>query len=187
MEAQRPLYGDARRYDRRLGTFFRGLHRQASRLACKAAPEGGSVLDVGCGPGTLARMTARRRGDLTVRGVDPSAQMIRYAQERTGPQLRARVEFARAGAERLPYPDESFDVVVSTMSFQHWQPLGDAVTEVLRVTRPSGRVLLYNVRGAAYEPLRAAAKAAGWSGTGRTVRVAARPLLMFTHIELSRP
>lgn len=186
MDAQRPLYGDPRGYDLRLGTFFRGLHRQASRLACKAAPHGGSVLDVGCGPGALARRTARRRDDLTVRGVDPSAQMVRYAQEHTGPRLRDRVEFARAGAEHLPFPDAAFDVVVSTMSFQHWHPLGDAVTEVLRVTRPAGRVLLYNVRGAAYEPLRAAARAAGWAGTARTVRVPHRPLVLFTHIELSR-
>lgn len=186
MEAQRPLYGDPKRYDLRLGTFFRGLHRQASALACKAAPQGGSVLDVGCGPGALARRAARRRGDLTVRGVDPSAEMVRYARERTGRELGARVEFARAGAEQLPFPDDFFDVVVSTMSFQHWHPLNDAVAEVLRVTRPSGRVLVFNVRGAAYESLRVAAKAAGWSGTGRTVRVLSRPLLMFTHIELSR-
>ena len=186
MDAQRPLYGNPRGYHLRLGTAFRGLHRQASKLACKAAPEGGSVLDVGCGPGTLARMAARRRSDLTVRGVDPSAEMIRYAQEHAAPRAAGRLEFVRAGAERLPFPDETFDVVVSTMSFQHWHPLRDAVAEVLRVTRPSGRVLLYNVRGAAYEPLRAAARSEGWSGTGRTVRVLSRPLLMFTHLELSR-
>jgi ubiquinone/menaquinone biosynthesis C-methylase UbiE len=186
VDAQRPLYGEPRRYHLRLGTVFRGLHRQASRRACKAAPEGGSVLDVGCGPGTLAGMAARRRTDLTVRGVDPSAEMVRYAQEHVGRRLGERVQFARAGAEKLPFPDDTFDVVVSTMSFQHWFPLRDAVAEVLRVTRPSGKVLLYNVRGAAYEPLRDAARSAGWHGTGSTVRVLSRPLLMFTHVELRR-
>ncbi|MCG7526713.1 class I SAM-dependent methyltransferase [Streptomyces sp. OfavH-34-F] len=188
MEPQRPLYRNPGGYVRTMGLPFWGLHRQAAARACRALPQGGSVLDVGCGPGRLVRMVARRRPDARAEGVDPAAEMVEYAADRTPSRLRSRVEFTRAGAERLPFAEHSFDVVVSTMSFQHWHPLEDAIAEVLRVTRPSGKVFLYNVRGASYGRVREAAEAVapGWSQSSRPVRTVSRPLLLFTHIELSR-
>jgi ubiquinone/menaquinone biosynthesis C-methylase UbiE len=55
------------------------------------------------------------------------------------------VRMAQAVAERLPFRDDSFDLVVSTVSFAHWSDQPAGLTEVARVLRPAGRLVLVDL------------------------------------------
>lgn len=103
-------------------------------------PPGACVLAIGAGAGVGLQALAER-GDLGhVAGVDPSAVMVGEARRRVrhwvGEDL---VEVVEARADRLPWPDRSFDAVVAVNSMQLWDPLDTSVAEVARVLRTGGR------------------------------------------------
>ena len=56
------------------------------------------------------------------------------------------MHFERGDVAHLPYPDQSFDVVVSTISMHHWFELEQPLRELYRVLRPGGRVWIYDFR-----------------------------------------
>jgi SAM-dependent methyltransferase len=96
------------------------------------------VLDVGCGEGQIARTAAALDGvDLAV-GIDPTWNQISVARS------RGRASgFARAGADRLPFPDGSFDAVVACLVFEHIDAVDAAIAEVARVLEPGGRFCFF--------------------------------------------
>ncbi|HEX6063510.1 MAG TPA: class I SAM-dependent methyltransferase [Longimicrobiales bacterium] len=105
--------------------------------------EGESVLDVGCGTGTLALVAKRQVVNGEVVGIDASPEMIdraRHKAARAGLQLKFEV----ASADALPFPAGSFDVVICTVALHHLRRSmrAAAVAEMRRVLKPSGRVLL---------------------------------------------
>jgi len=107
----------------------------------------GKVLDAGTGPGTLAREIARRQPRLQIYGIDLSEGIIRLAREHAKrEQLEERVHFAVGNVAQLPYPDHTFDLVVSTISMHHWYELEQPLRELYRVLRPGGRVWMYDFR-----------------------------------------
>ena len=92
------------------------------------------VLDLGTGTGKAAFILARRYPDAEVVGADLAAEMLVEARDRTPPELADRVRFEEADAERLPYPEASFDLV----SLANMIPFFD---ELARVTAPGGTVV----------------------------------------------
>ncbi len=107
----------------------------------------GKVLDAGTGPGTLVRELARQLPGLQVSGIDLSEEMIRLARAHARrEQLEERVHFQSGDVAHLPYPDHSFDVVVSTISMHHWFELEQPLRELHRVLRPGGRLWIYDFR-----------------------------------------
>jgi ubiquinone/menaquinone biosynthesis C-methylase UbiE len=107
----------------------------------------GKVLDVGTGPGTLVCELARSLPGLQVYGIDLSEDMIRLARAHArSEQLEERVQFDTGNVAHLPYPDQSFDVVVSTISMHHWDELEQPLRELYRVLRPGGRLWIYDFR-----------------------------------------
>jgi SAM-dependent methyltransferase len=99
--------------------------------------DGGRVLDVGCGTGSLARTLAglTRRSEIV--GVDPVQPFIEYARARL---TEPRITFDRGSALDLPYPDASFAYTLSLLVLQFIPQADRAVHEMRRVTRPEGTV-----------------------------------------------
>ena len=101
-----------------------------------------SVLDVGCGTGTLTSMIAERiNGRGSIFGVDLSSRMIEVAQKKTHKQ-RNRVEYRVATSLALPFDSETFGVVVTSLIYHQlmsWQERVKTVSEIWRVLRPGGR------------------------------------------------
>lgn len=97
-----------------------------------------AVLDVGCGPGAAVRAAAGSVARAV--GVDRSEAMIAIAKRRSAGF--SNVEFVGAGAEGLPFPDASFDLVWTIHAFHHWEDRDRGIAECLRVLKPGGRLLI---------------------------------------------
>jgi SAM-dependent methyltransferase len=100
---------------------------------------GERMLDVGCGEGRFCRMLARR-GARAV-GLDPTAELLRVARERDV----AGQAYVRAAAERVPFGDAAFDVVVSYITLVDIVGYAEAIREMARVLRPGGRLVVANL------------------------------------------
>jgi len=111
----------------------------AGRMADAAEVRPGMrVLDVACGTGVLARTLAARVGrDGFVAGVDPDPGMLTVAA-----RLAPAVEYRQGAAESLPYPDGSFDRVVSQFGLMFFSDRERALREMQRVTKPGGRIVV---------------------------------------------
>jgi arsenite methyltransferase len=115
--------------------------REILRLLAPAAGE--RVLDIGSGPGLLAGELAAAVGPTgRVCGIDVSADMLARAQARDLPAGCAPVDYLTAGAQRLPYPDDTFDLAVSTQVMEYVPDVAAALAEAYRVLRPGGRLLV---------------------------------------------
>jgi ubiquinone/menaquinone biosynthesis C-methylase UbiE len=101
------------------------------------------MLDVGCGTGTLAIAAARLLGPTgKVTGIDAAPEMVAAAR-RKALRYGVEAEFHEAPAQALPFEDEAFDVVTSTLMLHH-MPRPDreaSAREIARVLKPGGRLL----------------------------------------------
>ena len=142
------LIGDAAVYDTLsrllLGPF---VGRIAADVAA-ATTAGAQVLEVGCGPGHLSIRLAGQHG-LEVTGLDLDPAMIARARanaDRAGDDAERRPSFLVGDVGALAFPDESFDLVVSTLSMHHWADPTAGLAELGRVLRPGGRALVWDFR-----------------------------------------
>jgi ubiquinone/menaquinone biosynthesis C-methylase UbiE len=143
------LIGDAQAYDRLshrilLGSFFGGI---AEDIEAKAARDD-RVLEVGSGPGHLSIRLSHQLG-LDVTGLDLDPAMIEVARanaERAAGGDRRQPSFVLGDVASLPFPDASFDLVVSTLSLHHWADARAGLSEIGRVLRPGGRALVWDLR-----------------------------------------
>lgn len=95
---------------------------------------GHRVLDVACGTGVLARESAERTGDpSSVSGVDVAPGMLAAAR-----QFAPDIDWRLAGAESLPFDDDTFDAVVSQFGLMFFSDRHKATGEMRRVLRPEG-------------------------------------------------
>jgi ubiquinone/menaquinone biosynthesis C-methylase UbiE len=99
------------------------------------------VLDLGCGTGTLSLRVKRACPGAEVSGVDADPRMLRAAVAKAK-RAGLEVAFTRGFAESLPYPDGTFDRVVSSLFFHHLSPTQKAcaLREVARVLAPGGEL-----------------------------------------------
>jgi malonyl-CoA O-methyltransferase len=95
------------------------------------------ILDIGAGTGRLLESMNRIFPDAALVGLDLAFGMTDYARKRL--KKSGDVSLACGDAEQLPFRDESFDLVVSTSTYQWIQPLEAAFAEVFRVLKPGSR------------------------------------------------
>jgi ubiquinone/menaquinone biosynthesis C-methylase UbiE len=113
-------------------------------LDVAALQPGERVLDVACGTGVVTRLAARIVGpDGAVAGLDINPGMLGVA--RTVTPAGTRIDWHEASAESMPLPDESFDVVVSSLGLQFVPDRTAALQEMRRVLGPGGRLAIGTV------------------------------------------
>src|SRR3712207_6617110 len=114
-----------------------------SELLCEAVDlhAGERVLDVATGSGNTAIAAARRF--CAVAGVDYVPALLDRARERANAE-RLDIEFLEGDAEAIPYPDASFDAVLSTFGSMFAPDQEQAARELLRVCRPGARIGMAN-------------------------------------------
>lgn len=123
------------------------LRRKTIEFA-RIAP-GERVLDVGCGTGALTLLAKKHAGSTgQVCGLDAAPEMIEVARHKAARQ-QAEVDFRVGVIEQMPYPDGSFDVVLSSLMMHHLpadlKPI--ALAEIRRVLNPHGRLVIVDFKG----------------------------------------
>lgn len=117
------------------GSWYRRQALQRAGLA-----HGMQAVDVGVGTGLVARQAAVLVGDpARVTGVDPSAGMLRNAKVPEG------VRLVQGSAERIPFPDNSFDFLSMGYALRHISDLSVAFAEFHRVLKPGGRLCILEI------------------------------------------
>jgi ubiquinone/menaquinone biosynthesis C-methylase UbiE len=116
-------------------------HRRLVEQAAMAA--GGRVLEIGCGTGNLSILTKRLNPGVEVVGLDPDPKALALAR-RKAQRRRAAILFATGFSQELPYPDASFDRVLSSFMLHHVHPEAKPATlqEAVRVLAPRGTLHL---------------------------------------------
>ena len=145
-------------------TFFYRLWAEPSidpmhrRIAAEVPIERGRLLDLGCGGGKLSHLIAAARPGVSVVGLDSSEPMIRTARRRwTVPNLEFRVgtlEASGAAAE--------FHLVLTVLSFHHWEEPEKTLAAVHRALVPGGQLWIYEMDPEAPAPAIRADRAPLW-------------------------
>ena len=114
--------------------FFGPIQMRLLDCLTKETPkEPSHILDVGCGTGRLLRTMSYRWPNAELFGVDPAEHMIAEAT-----RLNSKATFKVGFAEALPLPDQTFDVVVTSLSFHHWSDQSKGIQEIARVLCGNG-------------------------------------------------
>jgi ubiquinone/menaquinone biosynthesis C-methylase UbiE len=133
-------------YDAIVWFALRGRERRMRQRLLDLAHirHGESVLDVGCGTGTLAILAKQIVGPSgTVCGIDPSQEMLARANAKAA-RAGVEVRFENAAAQALPFANAGFDLALSTMMLHHLARAArrELAAEMHRVVKPGGRALI---------------------------------------------
>jgi demethylmenaquinone methyltransferase/2-methoxy-6-polyprenyl-1,4-benzoquinol methylase len=142
-------------YDLMNSAMTAGLHHQWRERAVDRAEvgPGSDALDICCGTGDLALELRRRIGpDGRVVGSDFSEPMLELARRKSGEE-GLPVEFGWADALDLPYGDGSFDAVTIGFGARNLADLPKGLSEMARVLRPGGRLVILEITRPQREPL----------------------------------
>ena len=121
-----------------LGRLHHQIADRTADLALTLTPAPRCILDVGCGTGYLLRQLAARCPQAELAGIDPAPAMIEAARAAAAGD---RPQLVAGTAEELPWPAGTFDLVVSTTSFDHWADQR-GLAQCARVLAPGGWLVL---------------------------------------------
>ncbi len=130
------MFGDAEKYERFMGRWSKLV--APLLVDFTGPPDGGRVLDVGSGTGSLAFAIAERRARARVIGIDPSKEYVAYANGKS--PYGDRVSFEVGDAQKLHFPDAAFDAGLSLLVFNFIPDPKKALLELRRTVKPGGRI-----------------------------------------------
>jgi ubiquinone/menaquinone biosynthesis C-methylase UbiE len=104
----------------------------------------GDILEIGCGSGAMAAEVLRRYPEVRLTATDYDESMVSVARRRLAP-FGPRAEVRQADATGLPFSDGSFDVALSFIMLHHVVDWEKAIAELLRVLRPGGFLVGYDL------------------------------------------
>lgn len=142
------LMGDVAGYDRLSRLVLSHLFRGIAADVAASTPRNGRILEVGCGPGLLSARLAQTE-DLSVTGLDLDPAMIELARAnalRSADGTGRAPTFVVGDVAALPFPDRSFDTVISTFSLHHWSDRTAGLDEIARVLTDGGRALIWDLK-----------------------------------------
>jgi ubiquinone/menaquinone biosynthesis C-methylase UbiE len=139
------------------------------RVATQADLRGRRVLEVGCGHGGAASYLMRTLRPASYTGLDLNRAAVAFCRKRHD---LPGVDFVHGDAERMPFPDQTFDAVINVESSAAYPHFSRFLTEVARVLRPGGHFL--------YTDLRPQSKVPEWNAA-----LAQAPLHMLSHEDIN--
>ncbi len=107
----------------------------------------GEAIDLGCGAGQLVLEMAHKAPGLHVTGIDLSDTLLeeaRHSAQRAG--MADKVDFRLGNVEKIPFSDQSLDLVISTASLHHWMNPVMVLDEIERVLKPGGAYYIFDLR-----------------------------------------
>jgi ubiquinone/menaquinone biosynthesis C-methylase UbiE len=106
----------------------------------------GALLDIGTGPAWLLLKIHQQSPNMHLVGIDSSPSMVVKARQNIGEAgLSESVEVKEGSADHIPFPDQSFDIVISTASIHHWKEPTSGLNETYRVLKNGGNALIYDL------------------------------------------
>jgi demethylmenaquinone methyltransferase / 2-methoxy-6-polyprenyl-1,4-benzoquinol methylase len=137
----------------RLMTFGRDMSWRRLVIAIADVPKGGRMLDVGTGTGDIAFEALRLDSSVRVAGVDFTYEMMEFGRRRDDAK---KVDWVRADAMCLPFPDATFDAAVSGFLVRNVTDVRSTIMEQVRVVKPGGCVVCLDTSPAGKTILRPA-------------------------------
>ena len=104
--------------------------------------DGWTMLDIGCGGGATLQRLLKRSKNGTVYGIDISEESVAKARAVNADVLNKQVFIRQGSAEKLPYKNESFDLVTAVETVYFWPNLPNCLQEVRRVLKPGGHFVI---------------------------------------------
>jgi ubiquinone/menaquinone biosynthesis C-methylase UbiE len=129
------MYEDAEAYEAMMGRWSRELAPLFINFV--GVREADKVLDVGCGTGSLTTTLARVTGASKIVGIEPSGGFVEYARAQN---VDPRVAFEIGDAQKLPYPDATYDRCMALLAVDYFPDARKAALEMRRVTKKEGIV-----------------------------------------------
>ena len=135
-------------YDKSAKCYMMPEYKYFVRKILRRGIKGGTVLDIGTGSGLLAIELCKVKGNhFHVIAIDISENMIKKAMENARQAgVEDRIKFMVSTAAKLPFPDNSFDLVISYASLHHWLEPVAVFNEVGRVAKDTGGVIIRDNR-----------------------------------------
>lgn len=125
---------------------FKILRKKVLNQIKKLEPKG-RLIDVGCGSGNLIVEIAETFPYLELTGVDISSEILKFAKERAiKNSYIERIDFKEGTAESLPFPDDSINFIVSSLSLHHWVHPIKVFQEFYRILKKDGIALIFDFR-----------------------------------------
>lgn len=167
---QNSFHRGADAYDQHTPVQQRVLQQLMQQVGQHPLASNTTVLDIGCGTGRLLELLGHCFPDAALTGLDLAPNMLHQAAERLPPAVR----LVQGDAEQLPFADSSFQLVLSSSTFQWLDTLQSCFGEVSRVLEPEGRFVfslfgegtLYELRESWHQALLNAGRGTAEQHTG---------------------